>query len=183
MSPAAAKTDLAQIFASAPSFNFDEVIASDISGMEKALSSYEVEAAKWRCATLQLFQDAVKKIEAATAGVPKTVADETIVEWTSAVLKIVEEAFPAFSVPLHDANPDIAAKLDLIAAVSRNSAKTVRKFFRRIEQIRVAQHGAMVDLYYAVLAFQSEHLHDAKGGEAFSDPEKLRAFLRQHVIS
>jgi hypothetical protein len=183
MSLAAAKTDLVQIFASAPSFNFDEVIAGDLAGMEKALSSYEAEAAKWRSGTVQLFQDAVKKIEAATAGVPKTVADETIVEWTLAVLKIVEEAIPAFSVPLHHANPDIAAKLDLIAAVSRNSAKTVRRIFRGIERIRVAQHGALVDLYYAVLAFQSEHLHDAKGGEAFSDPERLRVFLRQHVIS
>src|SRR5947209_20342061 len=101
---------------------------------------------------------------------------------TSTVLKVIEESFSSYSVPLH-AVPDTAAKLDLLATLSRSSGNAVKKIYRRIERIRVAQHATTVDLYYAVLALQSEHLDDAKGGEAFSDPEKLRVFLRQHVPS
>jgi hypothetical protein len=182
MSLVAAKTDLVQIFASAPSFNIDDVVAGDIAGMEQALDTYEANAAKWRSGIALQFQEEVKKLEAALAGVPKAVADEAIVDMTSTILKVIEETFSSYGVPLHAA-PDTAAKLDLIATLSRNSGNAVKRIYRRIERIRVAQHATTVDLYYALLAFQSEHLDDAKGGATFSDPEKLRIFLRQHMPS
>jgi hypothetical protein len=183
MSLAAAKSDLANIFAPPPSFDWaDVVIGDDLKRLEKTADMYERQALEWRSNIAKQMQEGLKKLEVALADIPTNEADKAILEATWAPLKALEESIATFSVPMH-ANPEISSKVELISKRSGSAGRFLRKLFRRIERIRIAQHAASVDAYYGMLAFQSEHMEDGKGGQAFSDPEELGAFLRQHIAS
>ncbi|MDB5579162.1 MAG: hypothetical protein JWR80_4338 [Bradyrhizobium sp.] len=183
MSLAAAKSDLANIFVTPPSFDWaDVLIGDDLKKFEKTVDLYERQALEWRSNIARQMEEGLRKFEVALGGIPEDEAKKVILEVTGSVLKALEESIATFSAPLH-VNPEISSKVEFISKLSGSSGKFLRKLFRRIERIRVAQHTTSVDAYYGMLAFQSEHSGDAKGGKAFSDPQELGAFLRQHFAS
>jgi hypothetical protein len=183
MSIATAQTALENIFAPPPSLDWAALaIGDDLKKLEKTADLYERQALEWRSNIARQMQEGLKRLESAVAGIPKNEADKAIFDATTIALKALEESIATFSVPMH-ANPEISSKLELISKLSGNSGKFLRKLFRRIERIRVAQHAASVDAYYGMLAFRSEHAESEKVGKTFGDPQDLGAFLRQHIAS
>ena len=134
---------------------------------------------QWRAAIVVQMQAGLKQVEASIGGLPKDVAGRLIAESFSSVLRAIEVNIEAFSVPMHS-SPEMASKLDELARLSTSAGKFVRKLMRRVEKVRVAQHSVCVDIYYGLLAFQSEYT-DAEPGEIFQDPSELGSFLRRQI--
>jgi hypothetical protein len=183
MSLALAKNDLADIFTPPPSFDWaNVVIGDDVKKLEKGFDQFERQATEWRSAIIGQMQEGMKKLEAGVSSLPKGEADKIVASAVSNVLQALEESIKTFSTPMH-ANPEMVSRVDQLSKLSNSAGRFVRKLLRRVEKIRVAQHSTCVDVYYGLLAFQSEHADHEKGGRAFSDPEELGACLRQHIAS
>jgi hypothetical protein len=183
MSLAAAKNDLANIFTPPPSFDWaDVVIGDDLKKLEKGFDQYERKATQWRSTIVGQMQEGVKKLESEVSALPREEADKIVAAAVGQVLEALEGSIATFNEPMH-ANPEIVSRVDQLSKLSNSAGRFVRKLLRRIEKVRVAQHSACVDVYYGLLALQSEHVNDGKGGKTFSDPEELGTFLRQHLAS
>jgi hypothetical protein len=183
MSLAAAKIELANIFTPPPSFDWADVVAGDdLKKLEKGFDQYDRQAMQWRSTIVGQMQEGLKKLETGVSPLPKDEADKIVAAVVGDVLKALEESIATFSTPMH-ANPEMAGRVDQLSKLSNSAGRFVRKLLRRIEKVRVAQHSTCVDVYYGLLAFQSEHTDGRKDNRAFGDPEELDAFLRQHMAS
>lgn len=181
MSLAAAKNDLASMFTPPPSFDWaDAVIGDDLKMLEKRFERYEHEAIQWRSTIASHMQQGLGKLEAAVSGLPKDEVDRMIAGAVGNALEALEEDIATFSAPMH-ANPEIASRVDQLSKLSTSAGRFVRKLLRRMEKVRVAQHSACVDIYYGLLAFQSEHVEDRGNGKSFRDPAELGTFLRRLI--
>jgi hypothetical protein len=97
-------------------------------------------------------------------------------------LSSVETALATLKTPFHE-DPVVAANIDKLAKATPTAGKFVRKLMHRVERVRVSLNAVCVDLYFGLLAVQSE-LENGKEEEAkntFSDPAALGAYLRRHV--
>lgn len=181
MSLVAAKNDLASMFTPPPSFDWaDAVSGDDLKTLEKRFARYEHEAMQWRSTIAGHMQLGLEKLEGAVASLPKDEADRLIVGVVGNVLVALEGNIAVFSTPMH-ANPEIAGRVDQLSKLSTGTGKFVRKLLRRMEKVRVASYSACVDIYYGLLAFQSEHAEDREKGESFRDPAELGTFLRRLI--
>jgi len=181
MSLALAKNEL--LFTPPPSFDWtNALIGDDLKNLEKKFDRFEQQSIHWRTAIAGQMLEGLKKVEAAVSELPKDEANKMIVEAVGSVIGALEETLRTFSEPMH-ANPEIAVRVEQLAKLSNSAGKFVRKLLRRVEKVRVLQHAACVDVYYGLLAFQSEHVEDGRDKKTFSDPTELGAFLRQNMAS
>lgn len=169
----AAVQDIASIFTPPRSMDFAALlVGDDLKQLEKKIDQFDVEATSWRAHAM------AKLANFPLMGPPSKAEGEVRGELAGA-LQAVEEGIETLSQPMHS-DPAVAQKVAQIAELSASAGKFVRKLMRRIEKIRVAQHAAHVDLYYGLLALQSE-LDKPEPLEPFEDPSKLTAFLRSQI--
>ena len=172
-----AAKDFANIF-TPPSVDFALLlVGDDLKQFEKQVDRFEVEATAWRSSSLSKLPKALDEL--------KKIIDDgeggsSINEILSEAIKIVESGIETFSNPMHS-DPVMARKMDQLAKLSVSAGKFVRKLMRRIEKTRVAQHTALIDMYYGLLAVRSELEKESEAVETFDDPAKLGAFLRSQI--
>lgn len=150
-------------------------VGDDLKQLERRVDQFEVEAIAWRAQAIPKLA----KLDVDQASLAVSAAPASSVQLTAAI-EAVEAGLKMLSQPLH-ADPGIASQVEALAAASKAAGKLVRKLLRRIERIRVAQHAAHIDLYYGLLAMQSELDGNRGEGERFRDPAKLGASLRSQL--
>lgn len=176
MVAAAVRKDFANIFTPPPSVDFAALlVGDDLKQLDKRVDQFEVEVAAWRAASISRMQALSPVSNRVDVAVTSPVR-----EALSDAIKAVEDGIETFRNPMHS-EPAVAQKIDEISKLSVGTGKFVRKLMRRIEKIRVSQHGALVDIYYGLLAIKSELDTDSEAAEKFSDPAKLGAFLRKQI--
>jgi hypothetical protein len=149
-------------------------VSDDLKELERRIDSFDVEAANWRASAISKLSQL--RVDSGVALSERNAAQAEL----AAALGVIEKGLKVFDTPMH-ASPDVARSVDRLTSVSGSSVKFARKLLRRIERIRVAQYAAHVDLYYGLLALQSE-FEDPEASETFRDPEKLGAFLRKQLV-
>jgi hypothetical protein len=154
----AAASNLAEIFTPSPAMDWTlPSVADDLKKFETQVDRFEAEAATWRA-------KAIARLSKLNLDAP----DRAIaVTELNAAIVAVEKGLAAHSRPLH-AEPEVVGKV-------------MQELLRRIERIRVAQHAVHVDLYYGLLALQSELEGNALETEDFRDRAKLGASLRSQL--
>jgi hypothetical protein len=97
-------------------------------------------------------------------------------------LSSVETALATLKTPFHE-DPVVAANIDKLAKATPTAGKFVRKLMRRLERVRVSLNAVCVDLYFGLLAVQSEleNGNEEEAKNTFSDPVALGAYLRRHA--
>lgn len=176
-----AAKDFANIFTPPPSVDFALLLAGDdLKQLEKQVDQFEVEATAWRSSSLSKFSKLPKAPDELKKMIDDGEGDSSINEILSEAINAVESGIETFSNPMHS-DPVMARKMDQLAKLSVSAGKFVRKLMRRIEKTRVAQHAALVDMYYGLLAVRSELEKESEAVEPFDDPEKLGAFLRSQI--
>ena len=165
-------TATGRLFAPSPAMDWARLsVASDIKQIEMQVDAYAKAAATWRAASIaRLSQIGTIDTEAWAHG------DRDI----NAAIEAVELGLKAHSLPLQS-DPDVARKLREITEQSPAIGKLLSKMLERLERVRVAQHAVHVDLYYGLLALQSEFDRDDGEAEHFRDPESLGASLRSQL--
>jgi hypothetical protein len=170
----AAVQDISSIFTPPRSMDLAALlVGDDLNQFEKTIDQFDLEAASWRA------QAMAKLANFRPLGGPPSKAEESVRGDLAGALQAVEAGIETLSQPLHS-DPAVAQKVAQLTELSAGAGKFVRKLMRRIEKIRVAQHAAHVDLYYGLLALQSE-LDKSEPLEPFEDPSKLTAFLRGQI--
>jgi hypothetical protein len=174
MAATATAKDFAQIFTPPPSFDWAMLtVGDDVKQLEKAIDLFETQAVEWRASTFTKMQSLQQGLEQVELAISPELLEQAI--------KAVEETIVTFSAPMHS-DPEMAVKIDQLSKLSTSVGKFVRKLMRRIEKIRVAQHAALIDMYYGLLALRSElEGKDNEPRESFSDPAALGAFLRRQI--
>jgi hypothetical protein len=177
MAATATAKDFAQIFTPPPSFDWAMLtVGDDVKQLGKAIDLFETQAIEWRASTFTKMQSLQQGLEDAELATSSSVS-----ELLEQAIKGVEETIVTFSAPMHS-DPEMAAKIDQLSKLSTSVGKFVRKLMRRIEKIRVAQHAALIDKYYGLIALRSElEGKDNEPRESFNDPAALGAFLRRQI--
>jgi hypothetical protein len=170
--------DFANIFTPPPSVDFALLLAGDdIEQFEKRVDQFEIEATAWRSSSLSKLPKALDELKKMSDdGEDGSLINEILPD----AIRVVESGIETFSNPMHS-DPVMARKMDQLAELSASAGKFVRKLMSRIEKIRVAQHAALIDMYYGLLAVRSELEKESEAVETFDDPAKLGAFLRSHI--
>jgi hypothetical protein len=181
MSVAALKQESLHIFSPPPTTDWAAIwVGDDVKAFEKNTDRFESEMLRWRTKTASDLRVAFEKMKVAARDVPSAVRIAAVHEAVEPTLKAVEEVIEAYSIPMHS-TPEFSDRIDLIGKLSASTGKSLRKLMRRIEKIRVAQHNFCVDMYYSLIAFQSEFDPEGNEGESFSEGAKASAFLRKLI--
>jgi hypothetical protein len=180
MSLAAISNEIAQIFAPPPSTDWASLISDDLKNFERMVDRFETEMTTWRANTTAKAREGLDKLRGLAAELPKSVALEIFTKNLADAQAQLDEALKSYSVPLHE-NPDIARLLSTVTGLAPSSSKFLRKQFRRVERVRVANYNALVDWHYALLAFLSEFEPDGERGPAFSDADDFEKFVRRSL--
>lgn len=181
MVAATAAKDFANIFTPPPSVDFALLlVGDDLKQFEKRVDQFEIEATAWRSSSLSKFSKLPKALDELQKTIDGGGGGSSIDEILSEATKVVESGIATFSSPMHS-DPVMARKMDQLAKLSVSTGKFVRKLMRRIEKTRVAQHAALIDMYYGLLAVRSELEKESQAVETFNDPAKLGAFLRRQT--
>jgi hypothetical protein len=167
--------NIASVFTPPPRMDLASLPAGNhLKHLEKRIEKYETEALEWRATWTPKFGPALDRIKA-------EIGDGSS-EALTKLLSSVETALVTLRTPIHE-DPVIAANIDEIAKATPTAGKFLRKLMRRLERVRVSLNAVCVDLYFGILAVQSE-LENGKEEETkntFSDPVALGAYLRRHV--
>lgn len=176
MTNATASKDISDIFAPSPVMDSSLLsVVDDPKQLERRVDGFEAEVTAWRSSAIARLS----QLEINPENLDATDRDAVIRQLNGAIGN-VEAGLKSLSQPLH-AVPAVAQKVKQLAGVSKAAGKFIRKLLRRIERIRVAQHAVHVDLYYGLLALQSELEGNKAEGERFRDPAKLGASLRSQL--
>ncbi len=171
-----ATKDFSGIFAPSPVMDSSLLaVVDDLKELEQRVDRFETEAVAWRAGAVSKLSKLELDHEGLSANERGVVGQQL-----SSAIGGVEAGLKSLSEPLHAA-PGVAQKVEELAALSKAAGKFVRKLLRRIERIRVAQHAVHVDLYYGLLALQSELEGNKAESESFRDPAKLGASLRSQL--
>jgi hypothetical protein len=146
----------------------------------KVVDKVERDSLIWRAQMKNKFETGLGKIRKSAVDVPAADVRNELIPMLHSAVGALESAKKTFSVPFHD-QVDAQSSLRKISSVSGAAGRLIRKQFDRIENIRVAQYNACVDLYYIILAFQSEYEEGAGEGRSFESAEDLEAFLMSQV--
>lgn len=156
------------------------VVSGDLKSLEKRVGSFEQEALEWR---IGLVAGLRKVLSQADAGI-KDIQEEEKLDVVRRLFFPLNDLFEGmirdFSTPMH-VEPEFATKIEEISKLSSSAGKFVRKLMRRVEKIRVAQYNACIDVYYALLAFQSEFDRESTG-PSFTDGNSAEEFLRKQFV-
>lgn len=150
------------------------VVGDDLNQLERSVDRFEIEIVRWRAALLARLQPAFDEIKRNHPAVPE------VAETVSEAIRALDAGIASFSEPMHS-NPAIAERIDQLSSISTGAGKFARKLMRRVEEIRVSQHAFFVDMYYGLLAFQSELETSPEEVRSFDDPAQLGAFLRSQI--
>jgi hypothetical protein len=172
---AALADNIANVFTPPPRMDLASLPAgNNLKDLEKRIEKYEAEALEWQATWTPKFGPALDQIKA-------EIGDGSS-EALTKLLSTVETALVILKTAFHE-DPSVAANIDKLAKATPTAGKFLRKLMRRLERVRVSLNAVCVDLYFGLLAVQSE-LDNSKEEEAknaFSDPAALGAYLRRHA--
>jgi hypothetical protein len=172
---AALADDIASVFTPPPRVDLASLPAgNNLKQLEKRIEKFETEAIEWRATWTPKFGPALDQIKAEIGDGPS--------EALTKLLSSVETALATLKTPFHE-DPVVAANIDKLAKATPTAGKFVRKLMRRLERVRVSLNAVCVDLYFGLLAVQSEleNGNEEEAKNTFSDPVALGAYLRRHA--
>jgi hypothetical protein len=171
---AALADNIASVFTPPPRMDLASLTAgNNLKHLEKRIEKYETEALEWRATWTPKFGPALDQI--------KSEIGDGSTEALTKLLSSVETALVILKTPFHE-DPVVAANIDEITKATPTAGKFLRKLMRRLERVRVSLNAVCVDLYFGLLAVQSELENgNEETKNTFSDPVALGAFLRRHA--
>lgn len=146
----------------------------------KVVDRFERDSLIWRAKMKSKLETGLEKIEKQAKGIDIADVRAELLPILDSAIEAVASAQSTYSEPFHS-RPDAQELLTRISGVSGPVGKLIRKQFDRVEDIRIAQYNAIVDMYYTVLAYRAEHDLDAGEGESFDNAEDLETFLKAQV--
>jgi hypothetical protein len=178
MGVAALVNDFTRELKPPPSVDWAAVaVGDDLKRLEKSVDQFESSAIEWRATWLPNHARLLDRVKAEVMKGEEY--DEVALNAALATLiQSLDGTIATLSRPMHE-KPDLSEKITQLSRMSRDAGKFVRKLLRRVERTRVSLHALCVDMYYGILALESELDKDAQQQESFTDPAALKEFIRQ----
>jgi hypothetical protein len=171
--------NIASIFTPPPTVDWASLpVGDDLKRLEKRIEKFETDAIEWRAIWAPKFGPELDRIKAGIGDDSTGLVSEALTK----LLSSVETTLATLKIPMHE-DPVVAAKIDEFARLAPTAGKFLRKLMRRIERVRVSLNATCVDLYFGILAVQSE-IENTKQEtkETFTDPVALGTFLRRKAM-
>lgn len=181
MNLAVAKQELTDAFAALPQPDWAGLlVADDVHGLQKKVDQFEIDTSVWRANMARRMRESFDTLKSETRALPEAGAYIAVQSAVAPAISGLEDAIRAHDNPLHS-DPRVGAMLETIASRSPPTAKTIRKILRRIERLRVERRNACVDMYYALLAFETEFDPDSKSRSTFTSGAEAASYLRKLI--
>lgn len=156
------------------------LVADDVRGLQKKVDQFEIDTSTWRANMAMRIRASFDMLKANVTALPEAEAYKIVQGAVAPAIGALNEAIHSHESPLHS-DPRVSLLLETIASNSPTTAKTLRKILRRIERLRVDRYNACVDMYYALLTFETEFDPDAKSGTVFTSGAEAANHLRKLI--
>jgi hypothetical protein len=181
MSLAVASREFFETFTAIPRSDWlGDLVVDDVSDLRKKVDEFEAQTSTWRATMSAKMRTAIENLRTEVEALPSDKADVAVVSAVKPALAALDEAIHAHDQPLHS-DPRFVPLLGVIARESPGTAKVIRKLLRRIERLRVERRNACVDMYYALLAFETEFDADSRATQTFTSGKEASSYLRKLI--
>lgn len=152
----------------------------DLKSFERTISLADDDMARWRNKIKTTLSNTFEKMELAFHDVDAHEVRDFLFPVIDEAIIALEASKRAYETPIHE-RPDAVNVMLKAGKIGGGPGRFLRKQINRMEDIRVKQMNAYVDLYYALLAFRSKYEDGVSDGEIFDDPDSLEAFLKSQI--
>ena len=162
-----------------PSFDLAQAMSAvrTLKDFERTISTGEIELRKWRLDTQKKLREGSAKLEQILSGQPKELVAPIVTDAIDKVLVPLDELLGTYSEEFFN-RPEVAAQLKIIASSSGPAGRFLRKQVQRVEEMRIANYNAIVDMRLALVALKSEFDPDGERVATFEDAPSLGSYLR-----
>ncbi|CUX41820.1 hypothetical protein AGR7C_Lc100174 [Agrobacterium deltaense Zutra 3/1] len=155
-------------------------VVSSVNDFVKIVDQVELECRIWRAKMKSKIADGLEKISHAVEGFDHSEIREQLFPILDEALVALDATIGAYAQPFHERR-EARDALEKLGKATGPAARLIRKQLNRMEDIRVAQYNAGIDMHYTIVAFLSQYEEGRDDGEVFEDGDTLEAFLKSQV--
>lgn len=164
-----------------PEFRLAEgmTVVKTIRDFEKLITEQAVKLRVWRSKATANFRDGSTAILGAARHLPAETIRSSIMPQLNEAMTTLDELVETYSVPFHEGNRLRMDKVRALASADAVAFRYVRKQLDRLEDVRIENHNALIDMRYGLLGLVSEieNILDPTPAPTFKDGEALSNFL------